>query len=277
MASLIRPLSETGRQIKRTFYKIPCIIIAIYYHTMHFHHRSLQLCRNRCKKATLMAEISFQFSDVVGASSISNLRYPQGKVWSCQFWENLPTKARRQTRNYAIWYFNVFQRFLATELQNVTYTILSIIYIAIWCNESPKPGNLWSLRQNGGFFYGATVPSGPGLPHYRRFTITLGHTTLLWSSDQPDTETSTWQLTTLTTDRHPGLPWDPKPQAKQVSGHRYRQNVNFKFVGHPVLRIDRPKRLHVWISQALKVQASRQTARRIATINDTLLWLRTCM
>ena len=28
------------------------------------------------------------------------------------------------------------------------------------------------------FYHGATVPSGPGPPHYRRFMITLRHTTL---------------------------------------------------------------------------------------------------
>ena len=45
-------------------------------------------------------------------------------------------------------------------------------------------------------FYGATAPSGPGPPRYRGFTITLSYTSphsvgLLWTSDQPDAETST--------------------------------------------------------------------------------------
>jgi len=31
---------------------------------------------------------------------------------------------------------------------------------------------------------------------------------LLWTSDQPIAETSTWQHTTLTTDRHPCPRWD---------------------------------------------------------------------
>jgi hypothetical protein len=45
------------------------------------------------------------------------------------------------------------------------------------------------------FSNGTTAPSGPGLPHYRGFTIT--HTRarhqvgLLWTSDQPDVKTST--------------------------------------------------------------------------------------
>jgi hypothetical protein len=45
------------------------------------------------------------------------------------------------------------------------------------------------------FIHGATAPSGPGHPHYRGFTITLRHTPhsvgILWTSDQPDAETST--------------------------------------------------------------------------------------
>ena len=36
------------------------------------------------------------------------------------------------------------------------------------------------------YFHGATAPSGPWPPHYQGFTIAL-----LWTSDQPDAETST--------------------------------------------------------------------------------------
>jgi len=42
------------------------------------------------------------------------------------------------------------------------------------------------LIELGSTFYGATASSGPGLSHYQYFTITLRHTTLLWTSDQPD-------------------------------------------------------------------------------------------
>jgi hypothetical protein len=53
--------------------------------------------------------------------------------------------------------------------------------------------------------------SHSGTPH------TLG---LLWTSDQPDAETSTWQHTTLTTDKHP-CPWRvSNPQSQQGSGHK---------------------------------------------------------
>jgi len=34
---------------------------------------------------------------------------------------------------------------------------------------------------------------------------------LLWTSDQPDAETSTWQHPPLTTDRHPWPQWDSNP------------------------------------------------------------------
>jgi hypothetical protein len=43
---------------------------------------------------------------------------------------------------------------------------------------------------------------------------------LLWTSDQPDAETSTWQHTTITRDIHP-CPWrDSNPKSQQASGHR---------------------------------------------------------
>jgi hypothetical protein len=43
---------------------------------------------------------------------------------------------------------------------------------------------------------------------------------LLWTSDQPDEETSTWQHTTLTTDRHPCPRQDSNPQSQQVNSRR---------------------------------------------------------
>jgi hypothetical protein len=41
----------------------------------------------------------------------------------------------------------------------------------------------------------------------------------LWTSDQPIAETSTWQCTTLTTDRYPCPWWDSNPQFQQESFH----------------------------------------------------------
>ena len=43
---------------------------------------------------------------------------------------------------------------------------------------------------------------------------------LPWTSDQSVAETSTWQHTTLTTDKHPCPPWDSNPQSQQASCRR---------------------------------------------------------
>jgi len=43
---------------------------------------------------------------------------------------------------------------------------------------------------------------------------------LLWTSDQSVAETSTWQHTKLTTDRHPCPRCDSYPQSQQASGPR---------------------------------------------------------
>ena len=43
---------------------------------------------------------------------------------------------------------------------------------------------------------------------------------LLWTSDQLVAETSTWQHTTLTTDKYPCPRWDSNPQSQQASGRR---------------------------------------------------------
>ena len=67
------------------------------------------------------------------------------------------------------------------------------------------------------FLHGSTAPSGPGLPHSRGFRITVRHTHsvgLLWKSDQPVAETSTWQNTPLTRDKHP---WDSNTQLLQLA------------------------------------------------------------
>jgi hypothetical protein len=43
---------------------------------------------------------------------------------------------------------------------------------------------------------------------------------LLWTSDQLDAETRTWQRTAHTTDRHPCPRWDSNRQSQQASGLR---------------------------------------------------------
>jgi len=43
---------------------------------------------------------------------------------------------------------------------------------------------------------------------------------LLWTSDQPVAQTSTWQHTTLTRDIHPCLRRDSNPQSQQANDSR---------------------------------------------------------
>ena len=65
---------------------------------------------------------------------------------------------------------------------------------------------------------GSTVLSRLGPPHYRDFTITLRHTTgLLWTSDQPNAEISTWQQTTIARHRISCPRRDSQPQFQQSS------------------------------------------------------------
>ena len=74
------------------------------------------------------------------------------------------------------------------------------------------------------FVFGTTAPSGPGPPHSRGFQITHNDAPqpvgLLWTSDQLVSETSTWQHTTLTTDKRPRYRWDSNPQSQQANGRR---------------------------------------------------------
>ena len=71
---------------------------------------------------------------------------------------------------------------------------------------------------------GAATQRGPWPPHSWGFYITHNDASqsvaLLWTSDQLVTETSIWQHTTLTTDKHPCLQWDSNPRSLQASGHR---------------------------------------------------------
>jgi hypothetical protein len=75
------------------------------------------------------------------------------------------------------------------------------------------------------FVFGATAapspPSGPGSPQSRGFYFTLNDApqsvALLWTSDRFVAETSTWQHTTVTTDKRPCSQWDSNQQA---SGRR---------------------------------------------------------
>jgi len=77
------------------------------------------------------------------------------------------------------------------------------------------------------FYHGATAPSGPWPPNYRGFMITHNDAPqsvgLLWASDQPDAETSTWQHTTLTRNIH-------------ATGEIRTQNPSKRAAADPLLR-----------------------------------------
>jgi len=72
-------------------------------------------------------------------------------------------------------------------------------------------------------FRGSRAPSGPGPPHYRGYTIAIGHITLIrtllgaWSARRWD---FTWQHTALTRDSHPYTRRHPNPQFQRASGRR---------------------------------------------------------
>jgi len=72
------------------------------------------------------------------------------------------------------------------------------------------------------FSFGAAAQRGSWAPHSRGFWITHNDAPqsvgLLWTSDQLATETSSWQHTTLTTQRHSCPRQDSNPQSQQASG-----------------------------------------------------------
>ena len=82
------------------------------------------------------------------------------------------------------------------------------------------------------FWHDSPPPSGPWPPHSRGFYITHNDTQqsvgLLWTGDQLVSQTSTWQHTTLTTDKHPCFRWDSNPQSLQASG----RNLRLRSRGH---------------------------------------------
>jgi hypothetical protein len=85
-----------------------------------------------------------------------------------------------------------------------------------------RPRDHWDRLIRYFLYFFAATAIGP--PHSRgsRLHTATQHSpvVLLWTSDQPVAETSIWQHTTLTRDRHPCPRWDSKPQSQQASGRR---------------------------------------------------------
>ena len=146
----------------------------------------------------------------------------------------------------------------------------------------PLKGLLSILLRNS-FFCGATVPpsppSGPGPPHSRGFSITHNDAPqsvgLLWTSDQLVAETSTWQHTTLTTDKHPYPWWNSNPQSQQASGHRIdvfwwcsKWDSNMSSL-EGILEV-------IWVAFLLKTQSSREGSCLIMKAVHSLQKLANC-
>jgi len=91
-----------------------------------------------------------------------------------------------------------------------------------WTRSTKQP----DTRSLSFSFHGSTFLSRPGPSHYRRFTITLSHTTLGRTPLDESLvrrrylKTSIWQHTTLTSDGHPCHRRHSNPQSQQVSGSR---------------------------------------------------------
>jgi len=131
--------------------------------------------------------------------------------------------------------FTVFSviSFALYQLYSFACMILRIIDLILdqcdWKTELPKTLNknitYQILRQSvQAFFLVRPLPIAH-ITHTRARTHRHTHTHthsggLLWTNDQLATETSTWQHTTLTTDRHPCPRPDLNPQSQQASGRR---------------------------------------------------------
>jgi len=78
----------------------------------------------------------------------------------------------------------------------------------------------WTITNNI-FFMAQKPPVGQGLHIIGASWLHTPHSVgLLCTSDQPDAQTSTWQHTTLTRDKHPYPRWDSNPESQQASGRR---------------------------------------------------------
>jgi len=105
-----------------------------------------------------------------------------------------------------------------------TQGMTATIRLRIVC-RSGTACNQWNgIMLSCSFVLARQPPSRPGPPHSRGFYITHNDAPqsvgLLWTSDLLVAETSTWQHTTLTAERHPCPRWDLNPQSQQASGRR---------------------------------------------------------
>jgi len=86
-----------------------------------------------------------------------------------------------------------------------------------------------------------SAPSDPGPPRYRCITITLRHTTLIWTSDKADAEASTGKDATLTRDKHtnPREGFEAAiPASERAQTHALAQPLGSVFCRHIALQVN---------------------------------------
>jgi hypothetical protein len=122
------------------------------------------------------------------------------------------------------WYVASRLRFCWHTLSKVLLLNLSTANnLNILLHSRDENQNIRDKVCNHFFFHGATSLSGEGLliiDASRSHSDTPHSVGFIWTSDQPDAETSTWQHTTLTRDRYPCPQRDSHLQSQEESGYR---------------------------------------------------------
>jgi len=125
---------------------------------------------------------------------------------------------------------------------------MTVYFLTLFLSRHLHCKTITQHKPNKCTFYiycGAAPQRWPWPPHSRFFHTTHNdapHSVeLLWTRDQRVAETSTWQQTTLTTDRHPCPQWVSNLRSPQSSGHWdrlyfYTNLLIFNFVGFCVFR-----------------------------------------
>ena len=113
-----------------------------------------------------------------------------------------------------VWTVEVSFNPLNAELNPICY-LLALLGAHHFLHVSMIRVKSLTLRLLMSYIYGAPI-----LDVSRSHTTTNQSVGLLWTSDQLVAETSTWQHTTLTTDKYPCHRWDSNPRSQQASGLR---------------------------------------------------------
>ena len=118
---------------------------------------------------------------------------------------------------------NSFKCFISTEF----YVVFAVSFINLFSSISWNfllPTTLPIYIYIYIYFCSAATQRGSWSPHAWGFLITqkdaLQSVGFLWTSDQLVAETSTWQHTTLTIEKHPCPWWDSNTRSQQASGRR---------------------------------------------------------